>query len=196
MVQNATWVSGVEKQPGEKSPGESTCGHLHTWTPAHVDTKLNTVSSKPLSSKKNVHQKKNFHQKPLSSNTTFIQNHFHQKKNHFHQKTTFIKKNTCIIDLLKCAKKKTETKDGKTTEQKKEATKWDNQCCPCLCENVAGRNPATPSQKHGLCPPFDFNRPSCRRPKGEVERREFRCLGLMKIEGFGVLKFQGAGCRV
>ena len=26
----------------------------------------------------------------------------------------------------------------------------------CLCEGVAGQRPATPSHKHGLCPPFDF----------------------------------------
>ena len=25
---------------------------------------------------------------------------------------------------------------------------------PCLCEGVAGRRPATPSHKHGLCPPL------------------------------------------
>ena len=25
---------------------------------------------------------------------------------------------------------------------------------PCLCESVAGRRPATPSHKHGLCPPL------------------------------------------
>ena len=30
----------------------------------------------------------------------------------------------------------------------------DNQYSPCFCEGVAGRRPATPSHKHGLCPPF------------------------------------------
>ena len=38
---------------------------------------------------------------------------------------------------------------------------WDNQHSPYFCESVAGRRPATFSQKHGLCPPFGFSRPSC-----------------------------------
>ena len=31
---------------------------------------------------------------------------------------------------------------------------WHNQYSPCFSEGVAGRRPATPSHKHGLCPAF------------------------------------------
>ena len=60
------------------------------------------------------------------------------------------------------------------------------QYSPCLCEGVAGRRPATPAHKHGLCPPFGFQQAFMwskhRRQKAgdaphegllKVERREF-----------------------
>ena len=98
-----------------------------------ISSKKNTFTKKPLSSKtsfikKTLSPKNHFHQKPVSSKTTFIKNQFHQKL--FSSETFFIRKN--------------ETKE------------WDSQYSPCLCEGVAGRRPATPSHKHGLCPPFGF----------------------------------------
>ena len=119
----------------------------------------------PLSSKYHFHQNTTFIKIPLSSkyhfhqNTTFIKkplsskNHFHQKttfikkplssKNHFHQKTNFIKKpissKTNFIKNQSCQR-------DPPPEQKQHS--------PCLCESVAGQRPATPSHKHGLCPPL------------------------------------------
>ena len=82
------------------------------------------------------HQKKIFIKKPLSS------------KNHFHQKTTFIKKplspKTTFIR---------ETNFIKNQIHQRPPPPEQKQYSPCLCESVAGRRPATPSHKHGLCPP-------------------------------------------
>ena len=107
-----------------------------------------TFIKKPLSSKNHFHQKTTFIKKPLSS-----KNHFHHKplssKNHFHQKpvsskTTFIR-NHFHQKLFSSEK-----------------MKRDSQFCPCLCEGVAGRRPATPSHTR-LVPAFrvSTNRPSC-----------------------------------
>ena len=85
-----------------------------------------TLSSKTTFIKKPLSSKNQFHQKPLSSKSTFIKNHFHQKP--LSSKTTFIRNHF-------------------PPEQK--------QYRPCLCEGVAGRRPATPSHKHGLCPLLD-----------------------------------------
>ena len=85
------------------------------------------------------------HQKPLSSKTTFI-------KNHFHQKTTFIKKPVSS----KTSFIKNHFHQKPFSSEKNETQGWDSQYSPCLCEGVAGRRPATPSHKHGLCPPFGF----------------------------------------
>ena len=76
---------------------------------------------------------------------------------------------------------------------------WQKQYCPCLCEGVASRRPATPSHKHGLCPPFGFQQAFMRSIAGpgdapheagdaphegllKVERREFRCLGFRCLQ--------------
>ena len=102
-------------------------------TPVKYKFIKNHFHQKPLSSKTNfikkpLSSKNHFHQKPVSSKTTSIKNQFHQKP--FSSETIFIRKN--------------ETKG------------WDSQYSPCLCEGVAGRRPATPSHKHGSCPPFGF----------------------------------------
>ena len=72
----------------------------------------------------------------------------------------------------------------------------DNQYSPCFCEGVAGRRPATPSHKHGLCPPFVSTglHVEHRRPKAGNAPHE----GLLKSKGggFGVLGFRGLGFRV
>ena len=49
---------------------------------------------------------------------------------------------------------KREKKKKKKTRKRKK-TVWVGQSV-CVCEGVAGRRPATFSQKHGLCPPFGF----------------------------------------
>ena len=114
-------------------------------------TRIDSATSQDCSGEVQVHQnhfhqktifiKNHFHQKPFSSETTFIRDHFHQKpfssktifiKNQFHQRPLSSKTNSCQRDP--------------SPEQK--------QSCPCLYESVAGRRPATPSHKHGLCPPL------------------------------------------
>ena len=45
-----------------------------------------------------------------------------------------------------------ETSIEKEENKKQKNKRWDKQHSPCFCENVAGRRPATFSQKHGLCP--------------------------------------------
>ena len=87
------------------------------------------------------------------------------------------------------------------TVSSKENHMWDNQYSQCLCESVAGRRPATPSQTR-LMPAFRVStglHVKYRRPKAgdasnegllKVEKREFRCLGVwMKVSldetGFG-----------
>ena len=118
-----------------------------------------------------VHQN-HFHQNPHSSKSTFIKNRFHQKttfiKNHFHQKTNYIKKplsskTSFIKDHFHQRPLSSKTTfhqkpfSSETIFIRKNETKgWDSQYSPCLCEGVAGRRPATPSHKHGLCPLFGF----------------------------------------
>ena len=66
----------------------------------------------------------------------------------------------------------------------------DNQYSPCFCEGVAGRRLATPSHKHGLCPPFVSTglHVEHRRPKAGDAPHE----GLLKWKGggLGVLGFR------
>ena len=54
----------------------------------------------------------------------------------------------------------------------------------CVKASVS-RRPATPSHKHGSCPPFDFHRPKAGDAPHEgllmVERREFRCSGVFGV---------------
>ena len=106
---------------------------------------------KPLSSKNHFHQKCHFHQKTLSSKTTFIKNHFHQNpissktnfiRDHFHQKP--FSSNTNFI----------KNQFHQSTSCQRDPPPEQKQYSPCLCESVAGRRPATPSHKHGLCPPL------------------------------------------
>ena len=92
-----------------------------------------------------------FHEKPILSETTFIKNHFHQKTislktsfitNNFHQKpfsskTNFIKNQFHQRPLL-----------IRGTHNPSENS------IVRVCVKVAGRRPATPSHKHGLCPAF------------------------------------------
>ena len=91
----------------------------------------------------------------------FIQNHFHPKRenfiqNHLHPMTIFIQnqfhpktfssKTNLIPKRFRC-ENNSKQDDGVVAKK---------QYCPCLCESVAGRRPATPSHNHGLCPPFGF----------------------------------------
>ena len=66
---------------------------------------------------------------------------------------------------------------------------------PCFCEGVAGRRPATPSHKHGLCPPFGFQRAFM----WSIAGRTPAMLHMRSVEverrGFGVLEFRGLGFR-
>ena len=58
----------------------------------------------------------------------------------------------CLASLIiPNVKKKRRKKKGREKKQQMR----NNQHSPCLCEGVAGRRPATPSHKHGLCPPFE-----------------------------------------
>ena len=93
----------------------------------------------PTFIKNHFHQKTTFIKKPLSSKANFIKDLSHQK--HFHQNHSHQKPLSSQIPL-----KRDRTKHAwvpKTTS-------------PCFCESVAGRRPATLSQKHGLCPLFGF----------------------------------------
>ena len=55
-------------------------------------------------------------------------------------------------------KQKKTKKEGTLVCRKKKTTPpaEHKQYSPCLWEGVAGRRPATPSHRHGLCPPFGF----------------------------------------
>ena len=79
--------------------------------------------------------KNHFHQKPFSSKTIFIRDHFHQKP--FSSKTNYIK-----------------NQFHQSTSCQRDPPPEQKQYSPCLCESVAGRRPATPSHKNGLCPPL------------------------------------------
>ena len=127
--------------------------------------------------------------------TTFIKNQFHQKtsfiKDQFHQKplsSPFSSEtNSCQIVWLhglqkggwglKDAGQKAGGENGRAWG-KNETKGWDSQYSPCLCEGVAGRRPATPSHKHGLCPRFGFQQAFAGDDQHEgllkVERRGFR----------------------
>ena len=63
----------------------------------------------------------------------------------------------------KAKKKKSKRKNKK--ERKKKQSKhhlfdFGQLISTCLCVGVAGRRLATPSHKHGLCPPFGFQQPT------------------------------------
>ena len=120
------------------------------------------------------------HPKPLSP-----QYHFHplSSHDHFHPKTSFIPKHF--------HPKPISSQNDFDVRTANKTTGWlQKQYCPCLCEGVAGRRPATPSHKHSLLmPTFGVStglHVEHRRPKAgdaphegllKVERREFRCLG-------------------
>ena len=99
------------------------------------------VHQKPLSSKTNFIKKPISSKNHFSSKTTFIKNQFHQKttfiKNHFHQKP--ISSKTNFIRALPVRGTHHPSKNNKVR---------------VFLEGVAGRRPATPSHKHGLCPPL------------------------------------------
>ena len=122
-----------------------------------------------LDGKVQVHQK-----------TTFIKNHFRRRplssKNHLHQKTTFIKKihfhqkpNSSKTNFIKNQFHQKPI-SSETTSCQRDPPPEQKQYSPCLCESVAGRRPATPSHKHGLCPPLGFQQKGPLR----VQRRVFR----------------------
>ena len=62
----------------------------------------------------------------------------------------------------------------KKLEDVEERKGWDSQYCLCFCEGVASRRPATPSEKHGLCPLLEF--PGDAQHKGPLkfQRPEFK----------------------
>ena len=93
-----------------------------------------------------------FHPMTLSSNDTFIQNTFIQTQFHpmnIHPRT--FSSNEFLIQWH-FHPMTFSTNNGFIQKN----LMWDNQYSPCLCESVAGRRPATPSRKHGLCPLFGF----------------------------------------
>ena len=146
-------------------PQTTTTNRHHQQAPTGTNRHQQAVKYKFIKTtfiKKKMFIKIHIHQKPLSSKTKFIRNHFHQKP--FSSETIFIRKN--------------ETKG------------WDSQYSPCLCEGVAGRRPATPSHKHGLCPPFGFQHTfmwsiAGRRPAMLIMKVCWRGLGFRSL-GFRV----------
>ena len=142
-----------------------------------VQVHQNHFHQKKFFIKKPLSSKCHFHQKPSSSKTNFTRDHFHQKP--ISSKTNFIR----ALPVR-----------GTHHPSK-------NNIVRVFCEGIAGRRPATPSHKHGLCPPLGsqlafllniagrrpamFSRKPAEGPKVGVWVLGFRSLGFRSL-GFRV----------